>query len=549
MKFSRKTLIASILAVGMLATGFVANNVVHAVDPDAFIVEVIPSSFDVNEAVDITIKAVKSDGEIIKDYQGDVFIEIEGIVDTADYTVPSDGLYTFLPQDQWVKLFSKGLSIKKSWTFTIKVSDIINDTIIGQKTVIVGTVEDTTTKETITIMSPIAGGIEKNSVANIMASAPTLPNSPFEIYVNNNAVTQWMSNTNGDISAYVSGIQEWDNILQIKILNASNEIIGESEIISFKYEPIKDGVFNSINIVPTGIIKQWEKATFTVNSSESVTSAQLQISDGKSIPMDKKSAWVFTKEVTIDTKGNLQVDVDLIVLWQTKSYTGVATLVVEEGIGIGKIRLYSDSIDKTKLNVTRETIGSASQYKINYGTSQNNLEASAIVQTNEIIIENLTVGETYYFQITPLDGTNTPIGTASEITEAIIGEEASCVVVGIQVRDEQIWEKYYLVRSAVNNIEKYVIYRSDFETSEISKMQKVGETTGTMFEYPFNPSPASKQYKYAYYLVEAVCKDGTSIKIDNTKKIVVGPTENIILIILISLFGYTIYKLYGYSKN
>ena len=48
-------------------------------------------------------------------------------------------------------------------------------------------------------------------------------------------------------------------------------------------------------------------------------------------------------------------------------------------------------------------------------------------------------------------------------------------------------------------------------------MQKVGETTGTMFEYPFNK--ASKTDQYAYYLVEASCKDGTSLKIDNAKRI------------------------------
>jgi len=107
MKFSRKPLIASIVAISMVTLGCFAVNHVHAADPDAFVVEVVPSSFDVNEAVDITIKAVKADGSIIKEYQGDVFIEIEGIVDTADYMVPSDGLYTFLPQDQGVKLFSK----------------------------------------------------------------------------------------------------------------------------------------------------------------------------------------------------------------------------------------------------------------------------------------------------------------------------------------------------------------------------------------------------------------------------------------------------------
>ncbi|MEI6774414.1 MAG: hypothetical protein WCL18_06605 [bacterium] len=65
---------------------------------------------------------------------------------------------------------------------------------------------------------------------------------------------------------------------------------------------------------------------------------------------------------------------------------------------------------------------------------------------------------------------------------------------------QQIGEKYYLVWSGVNNIEKYVVYRSDFETSDISNMQKVGETTGTMFEYPFNK--LSKKEGYAYYLIE-----------------------------------------------
>ena len=549
MKISRKVLTASVLAICTLAVGFIINNKVQAADPDVFIVDITPSSFDINQAVDITIKAVNTNGDIIKTYQGDVFIEIEGIVDTADYTVPSDGLYTFLPQDQGMKLFSKWLTIKKAWTFTIKVSDPFNSSteIVGKKTVIVGKAQDTTTTETINLISPVPGGVEKNSIANIMATAPTLPNAPYEIYINNNAVSQGMTNANGDISAYVSGITEWDNILQIKILNANNEVIGESQIVSFGYQPIKDGVFNSITILPAGSIKQGEKASFTVNSSDSVTSAQLKLSDGKSVPMDKKSAGVFTKDVLVDIEWNLQIDVDLIVLGQTKTYTGVATLVVSKGIAIGKIRVYSDSIDKSKLNVTREVIGTAPQYKITYGTSQNNLDLVTTVQTNEIVIENLNIGDIYYFQITPLDSAGNPSGAASEITQAKIGETISCTVVGITVTGQQIGEKYYLVRSGVNNIEKYVVYRSDFETSDINNMQKVGETTETMFEYPFNK--LSKKEGYAYYLIEWICKDGTTLKIDSVKKIQVGPAENILLVILISLFAYTIYKLYGFSKN
>lgn len=550
MKNIHKILQTGIGALALLIAAFALNHT-YAATPDSFIVEINPSSFAVNEAVDITIKAVTADREVVKDYLWDIFIEIEGIVDTADYTVPSEGLYTFLPEDQWTRIFSKWLTIKKAGTFVVKVSDpfMSTDEIAGKKTIIVGTTQDTTTTQNITIISPIAGWIEKNSSSNIIANTVWLPNAPYQIYINNIAVAEWTTNTNGDISAYVSGIQEWDNTLQIKILNASNEIIGESSIISFIYEPITDGVFNEIKITPTNQIKQWEKATFTVKTSESVTSAQLKLSDGKSLPMDKWSAWVFTKEVFMDTKGTLTVDVDLIVLGQTKSYTGVAKLIIAEGIGVGKVRLFTDNVDKSKLNITREAIGTISQYKINYGTGQTNLDRSATVQTNEIIIENLSVGETYYFQIVPLDSTGTPIGTASEIIDTKVGENINCVVVGITVSTGQIGEKYYLMRSWIYNVEKYIIYRSESEYTDASQMQKIGETTGTMFEYPFNPTPASKQYKYAYYMVEAVCKDGTSIKIDNTKKIVVGPVENIMLILLISLFVYTIYKLYGYSKN
>jgi hypothetical protein len=119
-----------------------------------------------------------------------VFIEIVGIVDTADYMVPSDGLYTFLPEDQGVKLFSKGLSIKKTGTFTIKISDIINDSILGQKTVIVGSTGGSTNTKSIDLISPVPGGIEKNNIANVMATAPDLPNAPYEVYINNSSVSQ-----------------------------------------------------------------------------------------------------------------------------------------------------------------------------------------------------------------------------------------------------------------------------------------------------------------------------------------------------------------------
>ena len=78
-------------------------------------------------------------------------------------------------------------------------------------------------------------------------------------------------------------------------------------------------------------------------------------------------------------------------------------------------------------------------------------------------------------------------------------------------------------------------------------MQKAGETTGTMFEYPFNK--LSKKDEYAYYVVEAMCKDGTNLQLDTVKKVKVGPMENILLFFIIALLGYCTFKLYRYAKD
>ena len=149
----------------------------------------------------------------------------------------------------------------------------------------------------------------------------------------------------------------------------------------------------------------------------------------------------------MDTDGSFDVSVDLLNAGKTTTYTGIATIIVDKSISIGKIRLYSDSVDKTKLNVTRETVGTAAQYKVEYGTSSDLLDQFVIAPTNEIAINNLTIGQTYYFQITPLDSTQTAIGQTSPVTQVVVGQDLACVVKNISVSDQKIGDKYYLVRS------------------------------------------------------------------------------------------------------
>lgn len=51
-------------------------------------------------------------------------------------------------------------------------------------------------------------GIEKNEIINVFGNCLELPNSPFEIWLNNIPAAQGTTDANGSINGYVTGVQE-----------------------------------------------------------------------------------------------------------------------------------------------------------------------------------------------------------------------------------------------------------------------------------------------------------------------------------------------------
>ncbi len=91
----------------------------------------------------------------------------------------------------------------------------------------------------------------------------------------------------------------------------------------------------------------------------------------------------------------------------------------------------------------------------------------------------------------------------------------TCVVKNISFTTKKIGNKYYLVRNQVENVQKYLVYRSDF--ADGSNRQFVGETTVPRFEYPFDKT--SEEDVYAYYRIEAVCSDGKNLVLTEAEKV------------------------------
>jgi hypothetical protein len=121
---------------------------------------------------------------------------------------------------------------------------------------------------------------------------------------------------------------------------------------------------------------------------------------------------------------------------------------------------------------------------------------------------------------------------------------SSCVVKDIKIRLVNQDGKHYLVWDKVDGVEKYIIYVAD---KPDGPFDKVGETTDTKWEYPFDPNTEKVIYKY--YKVEAQCEDGNVVQIDKVKKVKVGPEKTILLLLLIGLLLYSYIKLQSFYNK
>jgi len=523
------------------------NVVLAQTMPDSFVVDVNPSSFQPNQAVDITLKAVTSNGAVVSDYVGDVFIEVEWSLSPDDYVLPEDGFTKFESENLGIKTFSKALTIKKPGTYTIVAYDILDDTTKGEKTIIVWQAAAGDSAG-VQITSPVVNGIETNSSTTVLGSVPLLPNSPFQIIVNGQTLWQWVTSANGQISSIINGLSQWQNTLQIQITDGNGTIVGESDAIVFTYDPQTDDNFKWLTVQPTTTLQQWDTPVFVVDVGSQVTAVELQFSNGAtSAQMDKSQEGKFTKKILMDKAGTIKVSVRVTAGWNQKLYNDVAVLTVTENIAIGQTRYFMDPVDKTALTLTWDVLWNASRFRVLYGTSSTSLDKSTDLATNEIKVTQINPLATYYFQITPLDLQNTPIGKSSDVIEVDPRSLISCVVTGIPLRTEKIDDTYYIIWDAVQYATKYVIYRSDAPTSVTSQMQKIAETTDTRFVYPYNTKAQNKEF--AYYAVQAYCANGQEILIDSIKRVEVWPFDSIVLVIVLTLLVYSMYALYSKSQR
>lgn len=548
---------------------FASFGAVFAADlPDSYQIEVSPTSFSTNQAVDITVKAIKNK-KVMTNYEGTAFLSIEGLVEgrqinLSEYTVSAWGIIDLTLADQGVKKYSKGLSIAKPGTFTIKVAHILEDAISGSTTAIV-TSSSSTNLSPIQVLSPSAGLEESQSTINVMATAESLPNARVQVLLNDIAVKEVTSDANGLINDTISGLKVGTNYIQLKAVSVAGETVWQSEKVVFTYQPQSEDLLKSLTVMPNQNLKAGNKVRFELLADDAVSSAKLRFPNGQEYPLDKAKDGLFTKDIMLIATWTVEVSAtlsagDLL----KKEYEKILTLEVADNTQIGDVKIQASTVLAGAIQLDWKVIGEAPSYAVQYGLTRDELLWRVITQETKLMLSGFTYGKNYYFQVIPLNAENIADGIPSEIMEfmmpistgagpdliALSGAEfdhpsaelPTCVVKNIKVATQKIWNKYYLVWDRVDNATKYLIYKSDY--ADNTDKAFVGETELTRFEYPFDKT--SEEDVYAYYTVEALCADGNKALLTEAQKVKVGPIEDMMLILTMTTLGYLLYRLYYY---
>ena len=511
---------------------------VYADLPDTFSIEIEPS-FNLWESVDFTVIAIK-DGEWLKEYTWIVsfsLIDNNGNYLDSDYfTLPNSQFYDFIETDLWKKTFSKWLKVTKAWIYTLKVETLYPDWIEWNAVIYVAWDIWNGWTEPINISYPINWSTETKPYVSVMWSCENLKNSIVLIYLNDIIVNSGYTDIEWWFNVSAQELLSWDNTIQAKIVDVNGVVLWESPVISLKYKSQEDGVFSWIEILPWKEWKQWDKFIFNVYTNDSVNSAQLILSNGLKYSMDRIWQWLFSKEIEAIFTWTADISVSLTVNSDEKIYENADTISVREYVWVKNIKFTTTGVDWSQVVVSWETVWNISRYQITYWTGKNDLTKSTVVSSSSILIENLEKDTTYYFQIIPQDENSHTSWDPSDVVE-YRPSALACVVKWIKVVTEKIWDNYYLVRDPVENAISYEVYRSDW--ADMTDARLVWSLTGTRFQYLYNPDATKDEY--AFYQVQAICPDWKSVVVDKAQKVKVWPVENILLIIIISIFVYSLY--------
>lgn len=371
----------------------------------SFEVEVSPNPIKVSEFADVTIKAIDENWNVdtwATDI--DIWIEVEWFEYTdPDVVIPWWGIGFFEASDQWIKIFSKGLTIKKPWTYMLSVVDVYDDTIKWEVELQVLADSTWPAQWSLTVDTPEKNTILTSDLLNIVW-ATSFSNAPLVVLIDWIEVDDWLSDRKWDFALNVTWLEPGLHVLEVNALDLEDQIVASSWPIPFDYQVDDGELLLDVEVTPSAVIMVREPVTFVIKTAERVTSALIAVGEWATmVPTTYVSPWVFQKEMSFDDPATYPVDVTLQV-WTTPTlFEDVEALVVKDEIRKIITLDHTDDIVKSRSDLVWTYEWKIDYFKVRYWTNKNNLRLSLTTSKAEwtLILAELT--KEYYAQVFPVD--------------------------------------------------------------------------------------------------------------------------------------------------
>lgn len=509
----------------------------------------IKSPVRVGEATDITVKVLDKTGAMKTDYVGTIYVTVDN---DSKATVPyADDGYTFKTSDQGTITFSKGLSFTKEGKMRVTIIDAEDDNLEGVANVTV-TGGDTvaTSKESVTITSPSNNSeISSNSV-NVTGS--TKKNSKIQIFLNG---TQAGTSQTGEDGAFIyelKNLEQQNNIIQVKLLDGIDAIIGESEKISFTMST-GGPVFNSLTVKEGTKVSVGTLLNIEISAEANLQEVTATLGESTGTFKETKEG-IYTGTLTAPSAtGSFQVSVSLKNdLGKITARDAVETIETTELPNIFK-NIKSEVVPK-KVSFTFEMETEPTglvKFKFQYGTESGALMKESVTFEKDKIktasgayswyIADLDP-QTKYFRILALDKEGKEITTIrpSDIFEVdlSLGAASKCMVssiAGLTVTEGDgtttlSWDALPDATSGYN------VYKRGTD-GQYALIENVKTNSYTIYI-------AKDTVKYDDFAITGVCNEGEgeSAYFTEVTKLKTGPTQILILLSLSALIGFLVMR-------
>jgi len=283
------------------------------------------------ESLDLTITAVDSNNEVIKDYTWNVFA-FSSTDDSIELPeeLASDDWYSFKLSDEWVKKFENWVKFFTSGEQTLSVYDTDDyENVTWEWEIIIISNWTSTEQIEIEILTP-----ETNTTLaenKVKVSGTTRKNHQIKLSINNNEDIRTTSNSDWLFEKEITSLKTWDNTIVAYILDADDNILWESNSVIVR---IDDNLPKFKKIILSPLSSSWTVEEGTNVDVQVFATKELRVVkilfNEWVINLSETESWIYTWTFKAPSKAKEYI-IDVILsddMWHTVTEKEAAKILV-----------------------------------------------------------------------------------------------------------------------------------------------------------------------------------------------------------------------------